>query len=257
MKSGQRLWTRDELILAINLYSKLPFGKMHSRNPDVISLANFINRTPGSIAFKLVNFASLDPSLKERGIKGASNAGNLDKEVWREFYNNWDYAFEESEKLLAKVKNVTVEELYATEIIDIEEKGVEKQRLVKTRVNQYRFRKLVLSNYNETCCITGINQPDLLIASHITSWSRYENNRLNPMNGLCLNALHDKAFDKGLITVMADNYTIKISAKLRGKGKDNILEDYFYKYDGRQINLPKKFLPSKEFLQIHNEYFKP
>jgi putative restriction endonuclease len=65
MKEGQRLWTRDELILAINLYSKLPFGKMHSRNPEVINLAKFINRTPGSVAFKLVNFASFDPNLKE------------------------------------------------------------------------------------------------------------------------------------------------------------------------------------------------
>jgi putative restriction endonuclease len=257
MKPGQRLWTRDELILAIKLYSKLPFGKMHSRNPEVISLSNFINRTPGSVAFKLVNFASLDPNLKERGIKGASNAGSLDKDIWKEFYNNWDNAFEESEKLLAKTKKVSIEELYATEIANIDEKGIEKQRLVKTRVNQYRFRKLVLSNYNDTCCITGIKQPDLLIASHITSWSKYENNRLNPMNGLCLNALHDKAFDKGLITVIAENYAIKVSTKLQKKGGDKILQDYFLKYDGKQINLPKKFLPSKEFLQIHNEYFKP
>lgn len=116
MKKGQRLWTRDELTLAINLYSKLPFGKMHSRNPEVISLAKFINRTPGAVAFKLANFASFDPSLKQRGIKGASNAGNLDQVVWKEFYNNWDYVFEESERLLAKTKNITVEELYADEI---------------------------------------------------------------------------------------------------------------------------------------------
>lgn len=256
MKKGQRLWTRDELTLAINLYSKLPFGKMHSRNPEVISLAKFINRTPGAVAFKLANFASFDPSLKQRGIKGASNAGNLDQVVWKEFYNNWDYVFEESERLLAKTKNITVEELYADEIADVEEKGVDKQRLVKTRVNQYRFRKLVLSNYNETCCITGINQPDLLIASHITSWSKYENNRLNPMNGLGLNALHDKAFDKGLITIVADNYTIKISTKLQYKSRDAALQEHFFKYDGKKINLPKKFLPSIEFLQIHNELFK-
>jgi putative restriction endonuclease len=136
--------------------------------------------------------------------------------------------------LLAKTKNITIEELYENEVVDIEEKGIEKQRLVKTRVNQYRFRKLVLSNYTETCCITGIRQPDLLIASHITSWSKYENNRLNPMNGLCLNALHDRAFDKGLITVMADNYTIKVSTKLRSKDRDSISEDYFLKYDGKQ-----------------------
>ena len=77
MKEGQKHWTKDELILAINLYCKLPFGKMHGRNPEIIQLANFIGRTPSSIALKLGNFASFDPTLKERGIKGASN-GLLD-----------------------------------------------------------------------------------------------------------------------------------------------------------------------------------
>ena len=73
MKKGQKLWTRDELILAINLYCKLPFGRLHRSNPEVIHLAELIGRTPSSIAYKLVNFASLDPSLQARGIKGASN----------------------------------------------------------------------------------------------------------------------------------------------------------------------------------------
>ena len=68
MKEGQKLWTRDELILAINLYCKLPFGRLHRLNPQVINLANLIDRTPGSVAYKLVNFASLDPALKARGI---------------------------------------------------------------------------------------------------------------------------------------------------------------------------------------------
>lgn len=255
MKEGQRLWTREELILAINLYAKIPFGKMHSRNPDVIALATLINRTPGSVAFKLVNFASLDPTLQQRGIKGASNAGKLDKEIWATFYNNWDTAFEQSEKLLAKNKQVSIEKLYEEEIIDVEAKGVEKQRLVKTRLNQYRFRKLVLANYNNTCCITGIQTPELLIASHINSWSAFENNRLNPMNGLCLNALHDKAFDRGLLTISAKDYTVRLSSKLKKKN-DKSLTDYFAQYEGKQILLPRKFLPSKEFLKVHNENFK-
>jgi len=104
MKEGQKLWTRDELILAINLYAKTPFGKMHQSNPDVINLAQLIGRTPSSVSYKLVNFASLDPSLKKRGIKGAQNASNLDKQIWNEFYNNWDEAIIESEKLLARSK---------------------------------------------------------------------------------------------------------------------------------------------------------
>jgi putative restriction endonuclease len=85
MKEGQTLWSRDELILAINLYCKLPFGRLHRGNSGVIHLAKLIGRTSNSVAYKLVNFASLDPSLKARGIKGASNASNLDKEIWNEF----------------------------------------------------------------------------------------------------------------------------------------------------------------------------
>src|ERR1700675_28968 len=128
MKPGQRLWTRDELILAINLYSKIEFGKMHSRNPQVIELAKVINRTPGSVSFKLVNFASLDPDLKRRGIKGEAHGGGRDKEIWNEFYNNWDSAFEKSETMLAKIKHKNIEDLYNVDITDIGEKGLNKKR---------------------------------------------------------------------------------------------------------------------------------
>ena len=184
MKEGQKLWTRDELILAVNLYCKLPFGKMHQSNPGIIQLAKLIGRTPSSISFKLVNFASFDPTLKERGIKGASNASKLDKEIWDEFYNNWDEALIESEKLYAKAKNTTVEKLNNIDLSDIPKEGLEKSRLVKTRVNQCIFRTIILAAYNNRCCITGISNPELLIASHIIPWSKDEKNRMNPMKGL-------------------------------------------------------------------------
>ena len=167
MKEGQKLWSRDELILAVNLYCKLPFGKMHKNNTEIIKLADLIGRTPSSIALKLGNFASFDPTLKERGIKGASNASKLDKEIWDEFYNNWDAALFESERLMAKVKNTTIEKLNNIELSDLPSEGLEKQRLVKTRVNQSIFRTIILATYNNKCCITGISNPELLIASHI------------------------------------------------------------------------------------------
>jgi putative restriction endonuclease len=257
MKEGQKLWTRDELILAINLYCKLPFGKMHSRNTDIINFGNLIGRTPSSIALKLGNFASFDPTLQERGIKGASNASKLDKQIWDEFYNNWDEALIESEKLLAQAKHTTIEKLNKIEIDDLPREGKEKERLVKVRVNQSIFRTMILATYNSKCCITGIDNADLLIASHIVPWSRDEKNRLNPMNGLCLNALHDRAFDKGLITVSAENYAIKVSSKLK-KGNDvESIEYNFLKLEGVEIALPDKFLPAKEQLKIHNDFFTP
>lgn len=255
MKEGQKLWTRDELILAINLYCKLPFGKMHSRNPDIIALSTVIPRTPGAIARKLGNFASFDPTLKCRNIGGLPNAGELTEKVWNEFYNNWDEALIESERLLARRRHTTIEKLNNIEKSDLLKEGLEKEKLIKVRVNQSVFRTIILATYNNTCCITSINNTDLLIASHIVPWSKDEKNRLNPMNGLCLNALHDKAFDKGLITISAEDYTLKVSSKLKAKNPPQSIELNFIKYEGREINLPDKFLPSKDQLKIHNESF--
>lgn len=253
MKEGQTLWTRNELLLAINLYAKIPFGKMDHRNKDVQELALLIGRTPGAMARKLGNFASLDPVHQARGIRGLSNVGGLTEVVWNEFNSNWDTSFENSEELLASIKQKSIENLYDFDYSNIQ--GQEKERLVRIRMNQYRFRKMVLANYDSTCCITGIKEPNLLIASHITSWSEYKNNRLNPANGLCLNALHDKAFDTGLITITPDTYIILISPMLKKK-VCQVTHNYFLKHEGNEIRLPKKFLPNPDFLEIHNEYFR-
>lgn len=252
MKQGQRLWSRDELILAVNLYIKLPFGKMHKGNTDVIHLAGLIDRTPSSIALKLGNFASFDPTLKERGIKGASNASKLDKQIWDEFYNNWDQALIQSESLLAKYKSTTIEQLNGIEIPSVE--GLDVERTVKGRLNQHIFRKVVLATYDHKCCITGIAQPELLIASHILPWSKSNDNRMNPMNGLALNALHDRAFETGLITIDADSYNIIVSTSLLKETSIESVQDNFSNYHGKSILLPKKFRPDKEFLKYHNEH---
>lgn len=172
MKQGQKLWTRDELILAINLYCKLPFGKLHRNNPKLIHLANLIGRTENSVAFKLVNFASLDPSLQARGIKGASNTSNLDKEIWNEFYNHWNVLPYESEKLLAQFEHTTVEELNHIPEIELPKEGKVREQIVKVRVNQTFFRNAVLASYNNTCCITGIHFSYIL---HRKSFSQPNN----------------------------------------------------------------------------------
>lgn len=252
MKSGQILWTREELILAINLYCKLPFGKMHKTNPDIVDLAKLIGRTPSSVAFKLGNFASFDPTLKARGIKGATNASKLDKTIWDEFYNNWDEVLLFSERMLAQKQHSTIEKINKIELDNFPINGKEKERLVKTRVNQSLFRNIVLATYNHECCITGLKKDEFLIASHIIPWSKDDKNRLNPMNGLCLNALHDRAFDSGLIAIRPDDYTIVLSSELKQKKNINkALETHFIAYENKEIHLPDKFLPQPEFLDYH------
>ncbi len=256
MKEGQRLWTRDELILAINLYCKMEFGKMSAGNPKIKELAALIGRSPSSVVFKLGNFGSLDPTLKARGVGGLPNIGKLDKEIWNEFNNDWSSRLIESEKLLAKYKNTTIEKLNELDLFDFNKEGLTKERLVKTRVNQNIFRTIIMANYNYKCCITGIANPELLIASHIMPWSDDEKNRLNPMNGIALNALHDKAFDAHLITISADDYTIQVSNIFKKKENSLSIKQNFLAFEGKQIYLPDKFLPNKEFLKKHNQMLK-
>ncbi len=252
MREGQKLWTREELILAVNLYCKIPFGKLHRLNPEIVNLAKLIERTPSSVAYKLANFASLDSSLKVRGIKGMSNASKLDAVIWEEFfYNSSDLPFE-SEKLLAKAEKTTVEKLTRIPENELPKEGKAREQVVKVRVNQSFFRRLILASYNNTCCITGMQQAEFLIAGHIKPWSVDEKNRLNPRNGIAINALHDKAFETGLITITPD-FKIKISPLLLKQKKSKEIQEYFVKYNNQEIILPSRFLPDIEFLKYHNE----
>src|SRR3569832_1774818 len=110
-KNNHSLWTRVELIIAINFYCLFPFGQIDQRNPAIIALANVLGRTPASLALILANFARLDPALQKRGIKGASHGSKTEVEVWEEFNKNWDSLAFESERLLADLTHQSVEEM--------------------------------------------------------------------------------------------------------------------------------------------------
>jgi putative restriction endonuclease len=251
MKEKHRLWARDELILALNLYLKLPFGKLHSSNPEIIHLAQIIARTAGSVAMRLSNFASVDPYHQQRGIGGLPGGKRQVEPIWNEFINNKDELLFESERILAEKENVTLENKFA-EILNGTEflKGEYKNREVKTRVNQNVLRQIVLANYDNKCAITGIDIPELLIASHIIPWSKNENERLNPENGICLSPLYDRAFDKGYIGI-SDKYEILLCSELKKKTKKEYYLNHFDLLIGAKIAVPKKYLPKKEFLGFH------
>ena len=247
-----RLWTRDELIIAFNLYCKIPFGKIDQRNPVVIALANVLGRTPASLAWKLANFARLDPSLQARGIKGASHGSKGEVEVWEEFNNNWDTLAFESERLLADLTHQSVEDLNGLDEDELPKEGLERERLVRVRVNQRFFRSTVLTSYDSRCCITGLTIPSLLEASHIAPWSKNQNNRMNPRNGLCLNLLHHKAFDEGLITITPE-FRIRVSTSLATSNGDDPNHIWFVRYDNQLARLPRRFLPDTVLLEWHNK----
>lgn len=247
-------WTYEEMILVLNLYLKLPFGKMDRRNPDVIHLANIIGRTPNAVALRLVNYASYDKQLQQRGITGMTHGGKKCGEYWNEFINDRERLLFESERILAQREGTTIEKKFEQEIRDIPQGiiGKTKVREVKTRVNQTVFRQIVLANYDGKCALTGIDLSELLVASHIIPWSTNEQERLNPENGICLSSLYDKAFDKGLISFTNDKKVL-FSIRL----KENVGKEYYVKYfepiaDAKLVT-PKKYHINPLFLEWHRD----
>ncbi|MBM2815271.1 MAG: restriction endonuclease [Ignavibacteria bacterium] len=243
-------WTREQTIVALNLYCKIPFNKVSSTHSDILKYSSLIGRSPNSLKMKIGNFGSFDPELKRRGIVGLQNTSKLDEDIWDEFSNDWERLAYESELLITKFEGKDLANIY--EEFDFDDKrGDDKIRSVKTRVNQKFFRQTVLSSYNFSCAITGLNIPELLVASHIIPWKDNKETRVNPKNGICLNVFHDKAFDKGFITITTD-YKIKVSNYIYDNFEDNSTH-WFKQYENLKINMPERFAPNLEFILYHNE----
>jgi putative restriction endonuclease len=248
-------WTRNQLLIAFNLYCQMPFGKMHSGNPEIIKYAEVIGRTPSALAMKLTNIASLDPAITSTGRSGLSGASVSDKAMWEEMQADWNHFANEMQQTVAtfKINELSMDEDDVSEpdkLIDYT--GSNKTVQTTTRVGQNFFRRSVLSAYEYRCCITGLAISKLLVASHIVPWRVDEANRLNPSNGLCLSMLHDKAFDIGIMTIL-DDMTIRVSRKC-ADNPDQFFNSAILAYDGKLIYLPKKFSPNAEFLTYHREH---
>lgn len=251
MAATNKDWTREEHILAFNLYCKIPFGRQHSRTPEVIELAKLLGRTAGSVALKLNNFSRLDPELQARGIKGMSHGAKGEIEVWRVFEDDPAALAYESEKLLASLSHRTVEDVADIDEANLPTEGRERERLVRVRVNQHFFRKAALAAYDHRCCVSGLAIPDLLVASHIISWANDSRHRMNPRNGLCLNALHDRAFDRYLM-FLDEKFRIRFTKGMETKRSD-ARTDWLTSFEGKPIEAPKKFQPTAEFVAAHRE----
>ena len=249
-------WTREHFLIALNLYYKLPFGKLDSRNPLIIEVAQKMGRTPNSLAMKLVNFASLDPVQQARGIRGLSGATKQDREMWNEFQSNLSVLGPESEQMLHDM--FTRDETKELDLLSREKVRIvtpsgptEVETTVKARRGQQFFRQTVLNAYDIRCCISGINVPRLLVASHIKPWGKFPSERLNPKNGLCLSNLHDAAFDSGLIT-LNEKLQVVLSKRLKTFFPQPALEQNFIPFEGKSICLPQKLAePDPDFLSYH------
>jgi putative restriction endonuclease len=96
-------------------------------------------------------------------------------------------------------------------------KSTEAERLVVQRVGQNLFRDALLSYWQGQCCVTGLDVPPLLRASHIRPWAQCESDeqRLDVFNGLLLAPHLDALFDGGWVTFADDGQLITSSALLQ------------------------------------------
>lgn len=257
-------WTRPELIVVFNLYCSLPFGQMHARNPVVIEMARVLGRTPGSLAMKLVNFASFDPAHQVRGVSGLKAASRTDREVWDEFHADWERLAFESEQLKESQFQASLTQDTSTKKATPRQTNFqmpatpptgpsEAQKIVRVRTVQQFFRKAILAAYQGRCCVTGNPIPELLVASHILPWSKFPEHRINPTNGLCLAAHFDKAFDAGLITFESDKRLV-LSSRFCQHLPNEALSREFVSMEGAPLRMPEKFQPGEQFLEYHREH---
>lgn len=249
----RRNWTRDELLVALKIYCELEFGQFDQRNYRIKEVSTYIHRTPSSLSMKLCNFASLDPAMMGKGLKGASKA---DAAIMQEFLHDTEKVILEFEKAYADFSAHTNASSLADshEIFEYDFENItqtEKLSLVKTRTVQQFFRTAVISSYHFKCAVCELGLQEMLTASHIIPWSKNEKFRTDPANGISLCALHDRAFDRGFFA-LNNECEVMLSSRLNS-AKALSVEHMFMRFDKQPLNLPFRFRPKQEYLEWHRE----
>lgn len=246
---SSRRWTRNEALLALHLYWRLPFGQQHSSNREVQRLARVLDRTPSSIAMKLNNFTSLDPEERARGVKGLDGASKLDRQVWDEYAAKpVEMAAESEATWQAQLDDPP------PGAPETAPDRTETETLRRVRLGQAFFRRVVLANFDTLCALTGINHPALVNASHIVAWAELEAHRVNPKNGIALNRLHDAAFDRKLIT-FDDDLRLVVGRRLKESMPREELASGFLAYEGRALKPRVKHELDAGLLGRHRDAF--
>lgn len=259
----RRPWTRDELLLALHLYWRIPFGQQHARNPRVVELAHALGRTSGSVAMKLNNLTSLDGAELARGVRGLPGASALDKTIWSQFQADqetiaaeaeqaWLTHIEHAEPVPSQPSKLPAHTPAATPGTPPAQQ--ETTALRRIRLGQAFFRRAVLDNFGGHCALTGLAHPDLINASHIVPWAEDATHRVDPRNGIALNRLHDAAFDRKLITFDED-LRLVIGRTLRDHIGNEALAISFLSYEGKSLRSCARHDLDPALLTRHREAF--
>lgn len=247
MAAGQK-WTWEETLEAFALYLLLPSGQHHKNNKDVIALASALGRSPSSVSLKLGNLKAHDPSSQG----GLPNGSNLDRKIWDVYAEKADKLTEEAvDHLITDFSALPSGGLVVEYLKRDLPEGKDRTVVATARANQTYFRSAMLENYDKRCCLTGLSVEQLLVASHIKPWSVADplTERLSPENGLLLDALHDRAFDRGLMTI---DYDLRVVVS-RKVPKDAAGEDLLWRFHGNRIRVPGRFKPRRDFIEYHND----
>lgn len=186
---------------------------------------------PNQMSYPLKNFCS----AALRGLKD---------------YALYEYDVKTADAIVAHENNPKQISKQLIDHFDLTKEGTDVVSQTKHRKGQDYFRHMILANYEGRCALTGIDVPQLLLASHIIPWSDNKKERLNPCNGICLSALYDKAFDQGLMG-FDSNYCAILSVRIKeNEGKD-YYDKYFAPIESRQLTMPVMYKPDTEFLEWH------
>lgn len=232
-------WTRDELILALDLYVELANRNIDSGNPKIIELSNILNRLPEAeekrvnekfrnpkgVAMKLSNFRRFDPNHTGKGLE---RGGKLEEVIWNEFFGHNDRLRNAAQaiKATAAPRPYILQADDAADNIAAEDRGdylnngrderdiVNRQ--IKARRGQASFRNSLFDRYGEVCMVTGCTIKHLLEAAHINPY-RGENDN-HPNNGLILRSDIHTLFDLNLLKIEPQALTIHMNEEVRQQG---------------------------------------
>ena len=244
----RNVWTWDETLAAFALYLLIPTGQHDKNNKDVVALANSLGRTPDAVVLKLGNIKANDPMRRGKGL---THGSKKDAEIWEDFSQRGNELVSEAVQCLETTLHDAKSESSALDAVTVDlPEGKNRMVIATTRVNQRYFRNSLLENYDHHCCFTGLGMDQLLNASHIKPWNASDTfEKVSPANGLLLNALHDRAFDKGLMTISLD-YRIIVSPKVP---KNGAYGDLLWRYDGLEMHIPKRAKPEQRFIESHHD----
>ena len=177
--------------------------------------------------------------------------------MWAEYHSNLNELAPEGEALLAQLMtgdaDAPIEVQPDGKVQRVPEGPTEGTASVKVRRGHRYFRQAVLNAYQGRCAVTGLAVRELLLASHIIPWNAAEEHRLDTQNGIALNTLHDRAFDRGLITFDTE-LRLVCAPSLRDHFADATVAQHFQAYEGQPLTIPAEAAgPKPEYLAWHRE----